>query len=99
IDGVAAVTTEAGAVVLRGRREQLLGEERVALRALVDPGEQRGRDRPPEDRPELGALLDGGQGREVDALDAWQALEVREVGEQRIAGAQVERPERPDHQY
>ena len=90
--------TAIAVAALRGRREQLLREERVALGALVDPGELRGRDRPPEDRPELGALFGRGQRPEVDALDARQPLEIREVGEQRVAGPQVERPERPDEE-
>jgi hypothetical protein len=84
------------AVLLPGGRQQLLGKEGVALGALVDLGRQPTRDGLPDDRPELGRLLGGGQRPEVDSLDARQPLQVGEVGEEGVAGLEVERPERAD---
>ena len=72
-------------------REQLLGEERVALRAREDLVGERRAGRRVEDPGELAHQLRARQPSELDALHAPVARDLRELGLQRVAAMQFVR--------
>ena len=77
------------AAAVEPRREQLLGEQRVALAARVEALEQLGVGRPAEDVVEQVGELVARQPRQLDPAGAGVALELGEQGAQRVATVQL----------
>ena len=85
---VAQRRRQRGAAV-RARGDQLLGEQRVALRAAVQPVDQPGIGRLVEDVRQLGGELGAGERREVDAAVAGVALDLGQQRAQRMAAVHL----------
>jgi hypothetical protein len=80
------------------RPEDLLDQERVALRALVDEIHQPRARRGAEDRLELALHVVTPEALELDAVHGAHALPARDQRAQRVAAVQLVGAERDDHQ-
>ena len=87
------------AAAVRAGREQLLGEQRVALRAREQPVEQVLARRLAEDVGELLGQLGARERRELDAAGARVALELGQQRAQRVAAVQLVGPVARDDQH
>ena len=83
---------------LAARGQQLLGEERVAVRAAVDIRHELGVGLRAEDRAEQRGDLGAAETGEVDPLDAAPAIQFGEPRQQRVATVELVAAERADEQ-
>ncbi len=79
-------------------RDELLGEERVALRAAGDRLEERGRDRLAPDRPHEPGYLGPVEPIQLDATGAPASLELGEHGQERMPPVELVGPVRRQQQ-
>ena len=83
---------------LDARGDELLGEERVALGALVDRRDQARPGRMPQDRVELAGNIATVEPSQLDPLDAGLPVGLGEPEQQRVAARELVAPERDQQQ-
>ena len=86
------------AAALDARGDELLGEERVALGALVDRRDQARPGRMPQDRVELAGDVAAVEPSQLDPLDAGLPVGLGEPEQQRVAARELVAPERDQQQ-